>query len=121
MVLGNFQCRGVPPNFVLIVGKGPTAFCWQNVQDMFSPSHIPGKRVTLSDTLLIQAAPSSITFFRGDLVMKCFLRTFHDQVSTKECVGRGDRTRARLHAKRTRLRSSYRTWLLNEWRRRFSE
>ena len=28
---------------------------------------------------------------------------FHDQVSTKECAGRGDRTRGRLHAKRTRF------------------
>ena len=26
----------------------------------------------------------------------------------KECAGRGDRTRGRLHAKRTRFRSSYR-------------
>ena len=34
---------------------------------------------------------------------------FHDQVSTKECAGRGDRTRGRLHAKRTCFRSSYRT------------
>ena len=33
---------------------------------------------------------------------------FHDQVSAKECAGRGDRTRGRLHAKRTRFLSSYR-------------
>ena len=32
----------------------------------------------------------------------------HDQVSTKACAGRGDRTRDRLHAKRTRFRSRYR-------------
>ena len=31
---------------------------------------------------------------------------FHDQVSTKECVGRG------LHAKRTRFRSIYRARLV---------
>ena len=30
------------------------------------------------------------------------------KVSTKECAGRGDRTRGRLHAKLTRFRSSYR-------------
>ena len=35
---------------------------------------------------------------------------FHDQVSTKECVGCGDRTRGHLHAKRIRFQSSYRTW-----------
>ena len=33
---------------------------------------------------------------------------FYDQVTTKECAGRGNRTRGRLHAKRTRFRSSYR-------------
>ena len=33
---------------------------------------------------------------------------FHDQVSTKECAGCGDRTRGRLHAKRTQFRSRYR-------------
>ena len=33
---------------------------------------------------------------------------FNDQVSTKECARRGDRTRGRLHARRTRFRSSYR-------------
>ena len=32
---------------------------------------------------------------------------FHDQ-PTKECAGRGDQTRGRLDAKRTRFRSSYR-------------
>ena len=31
---------------------------------------------------------------------------FQAQVSRKECAGRGDRTRGRLHAKRTRFRSS---------------
>ena len=35
---------------------------------------------------------------------------FHDQVSTKECARRGDWTRGCLHAKQTRLRSSYRDW-----------
>ena len=34
---------------------------------------------------------------------------FHDQVSMKECARRGDLTRGRLHAKRARFRSSYRT------------
>ena len=38
---------------------------------------------------------------------------FHDQVSTKECAGRGDRTRGRLHAKRTRFGSNYCTRLHN--------
>ena len=33
---------------------------------------------------------------------------FYDQVSMKECAGRGGRTRGGLHAKRTRFRSSYR-------------
>ena len=33
---------------------------------------------------------------------------FHDQISMKECAGRGERTRGRLHAKGTRFRSSYR-------------
>ena len=33
----------------------------------------------------------------------------HDQVSTKEYPGRGDRTRGRLHAKQPRFRSSYRS------------
>ena len=33
-------------------------------------------------------------------------KCFHDQVSTKECAGRGDQTRGRLHAKRTRFRSN---------------
>ena len=36
---------------------------------------------------------------------------FHDQVSMKECAGNGDRTRGRLHAKRTRFHSSYRARL----------
>ena len=36
------------------------------------------------------------------------VEVFYDQVSTKECAGRGDRTRGRLHAKRTLFRSSYR-------------
>ena len=36
---------------------------------------------------------------------------FHDQVSTKQCAGRGDRTWGRLHAKGTRFRSSYRARL----------
>ena len=36
---------------------------------------------------------------------------FHDQVSTKECAGREDRTRGRLHAERTRFGSSYRARL----------
>ena len=36
---------------------------------------------------------------------------FHDQVSTKECAGRGDETRGRLHAKRTRFRSFQRAQL----------
>ena len=39
---------------------------------------------------------------------------FHDQVSTKECAGRGDRTRGRLHAKGIHFRSSYRARLLIE-------
>ena len=30
------------------------------------------------------------------------------KVSMKECAGRGDRTRGRLHAKQARFRSSYR-------------
>ena len=38
---------------------------------------------------------------------------FHDQVSTKECAGRGDRTRGRLHAKQTRFQTSYRAWRIN--------
>ena len=36
------------------------------------------------------------------------VESFLDQVSTKECVGRGDRTRGRLHAMRKRFQSSYR-------------
>ena len=35
------------------------------------------------------------------------VKNYHDQFSTKECAGRGDRTRGRLHAKRTRFQSSY--------------
>ena len=42
------------------------------------------------------------------------VESFHDKVSTKECAGRGDRTRGRLHAKRTRFRSSYRAWC-SQW------
>ena len=41
----------------------------------------------------------------------------------KECAGRGDRTRGRLHAKRTRFRSSYRArwqiqWKINQFNKR---
>ena len=35
-------------------------------------------------------------------------------IYTKECAGRGDRTRGRLHAKRTRFRTSYRA-LVFRW------
>ena len=35
------------------------------------------------------------------------VESFHDQVSTEECAGRGDRTRGCLPAKRTRFRSNY--------------
>ena len=38
-------------------------------------------------------------------------KCFHDHISTKECAGRGDRTRGHLHAKRTRIQSSYRARL----------
>ena len=40
-------------------------------------------------------------------------KLFHDQISMKECTGRGDRTRGRLHAKRTRFRLRYHEVLMN--------
>ena len=45
---------------------------------------------------------------------------FHDQVCTKECAERGDRTRGRLHGKRTRFRSSYRPRLIWKQSRQYS-
>ena len=40
---------------------------------------------------------------------------FHDQMSKKDCAGRGDQTRGRLHAKQTRFQSSYRAWSNGHW------